>query len=132
MAEPQTEPRPKKKRGRPKGSKNKPKTPEVVELPPEPSDDAASVEWAKAVKFAVENMNTAKMTITKAGGKLRHSMWQAAREFPKELLVNLMPKALAILDRNQDQAQAEVAEAERKPIRELEELLERAVAESQA
>lgn len=100
------------------------------ELDPE---DRAAVTWCKAVLWAAENMNDKSMTISRAGSKLRYSMWESAQEYPKELLVQLVPKALAILDKNKQMDEGdEVEEAEKEGIQELEEMLKTAIEEALA
>lgn len=96
-------------------------------------DDRAALTWCRAVLWAAENMNESKMTLGKAGSKLRYSMWQSAKEYPKELLIQLVPKALQIIDRNKDDGtSAESDAAERKSVQELKELLAGAIEESKS
>ena len=99
-----------------------------VEEPPAESnidpDDKAALTWCRAVVWASEHMHETNMTEKKAGSKLRYSMWQSSEKYPKELLMQLTPKALQIIDRNKDDGtSAEVADAERKSVQELKELL---------
>lgn len=96
-------------------------------------DDKAAVTWCKAVLWATENMNDDSMTLGKAGSNLRFSMWQSTKKYSKEMLIQLMPRALQILDRNKDDGStAEAADAERKSVAELRELLAGAIEESKS
>lgn len=133
----------KRRRGRPPKStsevadlfpsdQNKPTPPSVAD--DEVDDDEAALDWCRAVLWATRHMSDKRMTLRKAGSKLRYSMWQAAQKYPKDLLINLAPKAMNIIDRNKDSGEdlEGMKEAEGKSIKELEELLVDAVAESQA
>ena len=96
-------------------------------------DDKAAMTWCRAVLWASEHMHDKKMTVEKAGSKLRYSMWQSAQDYSKEVLMQLVPKALQILDRNKDDGTtAEAADAERKSVVELKELLAGAIEESKS
>lgn len=98
-----------------------------------PDDQTAAVGWCKAVLWAAEHINVARMTQQKAGSLLKYSLWQFGRDNPKELVVQLVPKALAILDRNKALADSSaIAEIENLSIAEMESLLESALAESGA
>ena len=108
---------------------------DVFEQPPAESnidpDDKAALTWCRAVLWAAEHMNEKKMTERKAGNKLRFSMWQSAQDYPKELLIQLVPKALQIIDRNkEDGSTAEAVASERKSVAELKELLAGVIEES--
>lgn len=94
-------------------------------------DDRAAMTWCKAVLWAAENMNEPAMTMAEAGSKLRFSMWEATQKYPKELLIQLVPKALQIIDRNKgDGSGEEMKTAEHKSVQELKELLAGAIEES--
>ncbi len=105
-----------------------------VQPPPESNidpDDKAALTWCRAVLWASEHMNDKNMTEGKAGSKLRFSMWQSAREYSKEMLFQLVPKALQIIDRNkEDGSTAEAVASERKSVAELKELLAGVIEES--
>ena len=93
-------------------------------LPAPPTDSAGAVAWAQAILYAAENLGKARVTQRQAGSKINYAMWQASREYPKEFLVQLMPKALAILDKNKAGVEEEeIEKAEEKSIKELEGLL---------
>ena len=96
-------------------------------------DDKAALTWCRAVIWASEHMHETSMSAKKAGSKLRFSMWKAAQDYPKELLMQLAPKALQILDRNKDDGStAEATASERKSVAELRELLAGAIEESKS
>ncbi len=114
-------------------------SPEEDDFEPEPAennidpDDKAALSWCKAVLWASEHMHDKSMTVEKAGSNLRFSMWQSAQKYSKELLIQLVPKALQIIDRNKDDgSSAETADAERKSVAELKELLAGAIEESKS
>jgi len=106
--------------------------------PPEPElpvvDDEiemSSLEWANAVLWAAKHCSTKNMTRRKAGSQMRFALWQFGQENAKELVVQLATKALGIRDKhNQQGTNAEVEAAENADIRDLEELLEGALAEA--
>lgn len=96
-------------------------------------DDKAALTWCRAVLWAADHMHDDDMTVEKAGNKLRFSMWQSAQKYSKELLIQLVPKALQILDRNRDDGSTvEANAAERKSVQELKELLAGAIEESKS
>ncbi len=114
-----------------------PDSPDEFEEPPDDKpidpDDTAALTWCRAVVWASENMHEKKMTEKKAGSKIRYSMWQSSEKYPKEMLIQLVPKALQILDRNKDSGtSAETADAERKSVVDLRELLAGALEESKS
>ena len=103
-----------------------PPTDETVDL-----DDQAALTWCRAVIWASGNMHDDNMTLKKAGSKLRYSMWQSTKKYSKEMLIQLVPKALQILDRNKDDGtSAETEAVERKSVADLKELLAGAIEES--
>lgn len=92
-----------------------------------------TLEWCEAVLWAAKHVNTARMSERRAGSKLRYSLWQFGRGNTKELVVNMVPKALTILDKNKQPEEIEaMEEAEKTPIAELEKLLETTLEEALA
>jgi len=124
-----------RKRGRPKGTTKKAlaakNAPTVV--PAELDDDKAAVEWARAVMWAAEHIRVSKITKRKAGNAMRYTYWQLGQDNQKQLLVDLVPKALMILDKNKGEGdQSGVVLAEQKNINDLKALLERVLEEMRA
>lgn len=115
---------PKRKRGRPKKSEQP-----QVETPDDVNQSA--VEWAHAILWAVENVGQSKMSKQKAGSATRHALWEFGRENTKALVVNLMPKAMSILEK-QDAMRVddEVAAAEEKAVDEIDKLIKDAIEEA--
>lgn len=99
----------------------------------EPDDEASSLKWARDVMWAADNIDTAKnkMTKAKAGSAARYNYYLLGKENPKDLLVNLVPKAINIIDKSKPSEGSDIDMAENKSIAELEELLKMAIAESQ-
>lgn len=130
------EPQPvKRKRGRPRKNpapgSGAPSVAPVGDVGGPPKEDAAAIEWCRAVLWAAEHVNTAKMTERKAGNLLRYSLWQFGRDNPKELVVQLVPKALTLLDKNKGTGEGDdVIEAENMAVKELETLLDGALQEA--
>lgn len=109
--------------------------PEAAVEAPEPDDEAeinqSAIEWAHSILWAAKNVGNGRMSRAKAGSQAKFAMWEFGRENTKELMVNLVPKAMMILDKNKKpEEQAELEAAERKSIAELEELLEGAMKEA--
>jgi hypothetical protein len=108
--------------------------PGSVELPPPDADaeiDQSAVEWAHSILWAAKHVNEARMSRTKAGSQIKYAMWEFGRDNAKELVVNLVPKALTILDKNKKpEAEAEIEAAEKQSISELKELLAGALKEA--
>lgn len=103
----------------------------VAESSEDLAEDQASLTWCKAVLWAAEHMNEKTMTLKKAGNKLRLSMWQSTQEYPKELLIQLVPKALQILDRNKGSEETvEMVRAEEKAVDEMLDLLKVALVDA--
>lgn len=120
---------PKRPRGRPR--KEEAELPEIA-TPPE-SAGRASILWAEAVQFAVENQARVRMSKKRAGSALKHAMWEIGREFPKELAFQLMPKAMAIMDKHDNaKSDDEIISAEEKAVGEIDELIKAAIAESKS
>jgi len=99
--------------------------------PAELADGANQLEWARAVLWAAENINVGKMSKKNAGTLARYIYWKQGRENPKQILVDFVPKALSILDKSQkiDSGTGMMA-AEAEQIKDLEQLLEGALAEA--
>jgi len=91
----------------------------------------ATLSWCRAVLWAAENMHVKKMTRKEAGSDLKYSMWHAAQDYPKELLVQLVPKALAYIERQSGAEEFEAEGAEKEGIEKLEELLREALREAE-
>lgn len=111
------------------------KPPEAAPEAPEPDDTAeinqSAIEWAHSILWAAKHSGVAKMSRAKAGSQAKFAMWEFGRENTKELMVNLVPKAMMILDKNKKpEEQAELEAAERKSIGELEDLLAGAIKEA--
>jgi AcrR family transcriptional regulator len=97
---------------------------------PESLDDKAAVEWARSVMWAAEHVHISRMAKRKAGTPMRFTLWQYGRENQKELLVNMVPRALSYLDKAKAGKEPEgVMLAEQKSIDELRALLEQALGE---
>ena len=119
----------KRKRGRPKGSKNKPKEPpsslELTDV-----EQEGTLEWCRAVFWAVQHMATPRMTQTKAGSLLRYTQWKIARKDPMKFSLQLVPKAMSMLEKVKPDDQGGVVEAEEKSVAELQAFLDRATKEA--
>jgi hypothetical protein len=110
-----------------------PETPPPAPIPTvEPSDELHAVEWARAVLWAADNVdhNKKRMSKTKAGSAMRYNMFLFGKENGKELMVNLVPKALNILDKNKNPDGGEITEAEERGAGELLGILKQALEES--
>lgn len=129
----------KKRRGRPKlprdedGNIIRPE-PEVESPPDEITDAEAAkpwVAWAEAVKWVLENNHQKSMTLRRAGTSLRYGMWQTAQEFPKEFAFQMVPRAMATLDKfHGSQAGDATTMAEEHAVEELDKLIDAAVKEA--
>jgi len=102
---------------------------------PPPDIDAeinqSVVEWAHSILWAAKHINEPRMSLKKTGCKIKYGYWEFGRENTKELMVNLVPKALTILDKNKKpEAEAEIEAAEKQSISELKELLAGAIKEA--
>lgn len=105
-------------------------TPEI-EIALDPMQGANPVEWARSILWAGENIGTAKMTQKAAGSPARYIYWKWGRKHQQELLIDFVPKALSILDKNKSAGLVTGMEAtENEEIHELELLLDAAVAEA--
>lgn len=103
----------------------KPATPEVTSYARE------AYAWAEDSFWAFENMGL-KMTKAKAGSPARHAMWKYAKDNPDQFLGQVLPKAMALLEkaRAKEGDTDEIIRAETKSIAELRNLLKAAVEES--
>lgn len=82
--------------------------------------------------WAAENSGQSKMSKQKAGSTMRYALWEFGRENTKELVVQLVPKAMAILDKHfSGQDEEGVVREEERSIKEMEKLLAAAIKESQ-
>lgn len=96
-----------------------------------PANFDQPIEWARAVLWAAEHQNHKGMTRRKAGSGLNFTLWEFGQSRPKELLVQMVPKAIDIITGDGgDKAGSEYELVENQSIAELEELLVAAVAES--
>lgn len=103
----------------------------AIEVALDPSQGANPVELAQSILWAAEHISTAKMTKKAAGTLANYIYWQWGRKHQMELLVELVPKAFAVLNKNKAATQVTGMEAtEQEEIHELELLLEAAVAEA--
>lgn len=102
--------------------------------PPDDEDTKFVVTWARAVLWAVDHVDVKKsqMTKTKAGSALKYNMYLLGKDDLRELHVNLVPKALNILDKNKNPEGGDIAAAEEKDCDELEVILKQALEESRA
>jgi len=92
--------------------------------------DNMGLDVARAILWAAENISTARITKRQAGSALRYAYWQYGRKERTKLLVDLVPKALSIIDKNKTPAEdANIEAAERKAFKELEMFLDSAVEE---
>jgi hypothetical protein len=110
---------------------------ERVELPDAilepPADDVKfAVTWAQAVLWAADNVDTSKKMMTKqrAGSALRYNLFLLGKDDLRELHVNLVPKALNILDKNRSPEGGNIAAAEEMAAAELLHTLKIALEES--
>ena len=95
---------------------------------PATDDDNIGLSVAKAILWASERLHVARMTQKEAGNPLNYNYWKHGKKNPTELLVQLVPKALSIIDKNRTPAaDADVVAAEKQSIKDLEELLEGAI-----
>lgn len=123
----------KRKVGKPKPAKPEVVTDAPVEAPLADVLSTGGLAWARAILWAAENIKVKRMTKRQAGSILNWSMWEFGRDEPKSLLVQLVPRALAILDKQKEsEAPPEIDREELDEIADMEELLEAAIAESQA
>ena len=94
-----------------------------------PDDEQSAIAWARAVMWAAKHTGT--RVTKKTAGLQRYSLWKIANDDPQAFNVQLVPKAIGLLDKlkrpDEDMA---VDAAERSSIAELQELLEGAIAES--
>lgn len=105
-------------------------TPEI-EVTLDPTQGANPVELANAILWAAEHVGIAKVSKKAAGTLANYIYWQWGRKHQMELLVELVPKAFAVLNKNKGAGQVAGMEAmENEEIHELELLLEAAVAEA--
>jgi hypothetical protein len=101
----------------------------TTELPLDLSD-STGVSVARSIIWAAEHISQTRITQKEAGSALNYAYWQYGKKNRTELLVQLVPKALSIIDKNKTpQENADVAAAEKASIAELEELLEGALEE---
>jgi hypothetical protein len=119
--------------------KRGPGRPRKHPLPEEPPEQAipevvnrSALEWAQAILWAAEHINKSRMSKTRSKTPLRHAMWEWGRDNTRELYVQLMPRAMAILEKySTNLVDEEVVKLEEKAIQEMEELLQAAIEESQ-
>ena len=97
------------------------------------AEEVTTKEWCEAVVWAMQHAQTKVMSQRKAGSLLRFSLWQSARENPKDMTCRLMPEALKRLDQmRKEEMEGDMTDAEAPAIAELEKLLEAAVLEAGA
>jgi hypothetical protein len=102
---------------------------------PEISDDGAandSLEWARAVYWAANNLDSQGLTKATAGSTLRYELVRYAKKNMKDFIGQMLPKAMVIKDRADAKGgDADiVAVEERKGISELQRILRAAVREA--
>lgn len=103
--------------------------PAIVAEPTNTSD--GGVAWARAILWAAENMRNKRITKRGAGSIANYSMWQFSQEEPKTLLVQLVPRALTIIDKYKGEIGGSDADAaEQADIADLEDLLARAIVDA--
>jgi hypothetical protein len=111
--------------------KRKPGRPRKIPGPVPVDSDSLGINVAEAVLWAAEHMNERRMTQRKAGSKIKYTYWKLGQENPEALLVNLVPKAWVEIGKHRKpDDHGDMAEAERKSIAELEELLAGALEEA--
>lgn len=93
-------------------------------------EQEGSLEWCRAVLWAAQHMSKSRMTQKQAGGLLRYSTWKVARENPKEFSLQLVPKAIMILEKIKPDDDGGVVELEERSVAELEKFLDRAIDEA--
>jgi hypothetical protein len=97
-----------------------------------PDEQQSAVQWAQSILWAAERVNDKKITQKQAGTLSNYTFWKYGRADPKSLLVTLVPKALAILDKNKtDETGSDITAAEERSIAEQQELLDRALSEAE-
>jgi hypothetical protein len=101
--------------------------------PPEADDTQFALEWARAVRWAADNLDMPKkaMTRQKAGSAMKYNLYLLGKENLRELHGNLVPRALNILDKHRNPEGGDMARIEDQNVSELEELLKQAIADSQ-
>ena len=101
--------------------------------PVETAEGASQLEWSRAVQWAVDNIDKGKISRKAAGSTVRYTYWKLGRENSTQLLLDIYPRALAIMEKNKktDVVSGMVA-AEADQIRDLEELLSDALIEAGA
>lgn len=122
---------PKRPRGRPR--KEDQPEPEIPD-----SLDSSALEWAQAILWAVENTSFKTLPKVKVGGKkkapsaIQKALWEFGQENEKSLVVNLMPRALDIINKHAaNQVEDDVAAAEQEAVQEIDKLLEAAIKEAE-
>ena len=101
----------------------------------EPTDDADGISIARDILRAAELSTKARVTKKEAVTPLCYAYWKHARKDKgknmDDLLVNLVPKALSLLDKYKaNDAESDIEKAEHKAIAELEDLLDTAMEEA--
>lgn len=117
----------------PSDLENREPTPQISSEADSPLDSKFAVTWAQAVMWAADNLDESKkqMTRQRAGSAIRYNLFLLGKDDPRELHVALVPKALNILDKHANPEGGDIIATEEKNVAELEELLARAIAESQ-
>lgn len=99
------------------------KTKAQPEFEPAEADDNIGLATARAILWAAEHLND-KVTQKSAPVPLAYNYWKHGKKYPTKLLVELVPKALSIIDKNKAASEsADVQAAEKRSIADLEELL---------
>jgi len=113
-------------------------SPETVVDPELLQDQEFALKWARAVRWAAENLSAphrgkGAMNAKKAGSELNFSVWKVGKDNGSAFMQNMVPRALQILDKHSGSTvgDEELAKAEEAPIAELEDLLKRYVEASQ-
>lgn len=129
----------KRKKGRPPLPRDEqgniirpPKPPDEPEEPEDDDVDTSAVEWARAVMWALKNISRKGMTPSKAGSRLRYSLWRIGREDEGRFSCSMVPKALDIIEKAKAaQAAAGLVDTpEEVAVKEIDELIEAAIEEA--
>lgn len=121
-----------------------PKLPESAAMPTTADDRISPASWAQDVLWAAERINLKSLhpntegkrgrpnTSCPAGISVsRFALWQFGRDNPKDMMTNLVPKALAIVQKNtaRDDDEA-IAAAEEMEVSKMRKTLELALVEA--
>lgn len=98
---------------------------------PSEAKDREGYAWAADAFWVYDHIGE-RLNKKKAGSSGRYAMWKWAKEEQQTFFQMILPKAMALLERARDNSQDDVvvANKEKKAIRELRDLLRKAVKEA--